>query len=88
MTIDFTAALTGYVAGNLPSVWHAVPNGVKVRLEQGFDRLTGKVTRRWDRENKSRDADVDDGIKRAGNKSDAQKEVLKLLEPVWKIGLM
>jgi len=58
-----------------------IPEGVKNRCGQGFDRLTGRLTRKWDQEDKKENADVDDDIKREGNKSEAQRKVLDLLVP-------
>ncbi|OAG75646.1 hypothetical protein Amal_03172 [Acetobacter malorum] len=67
--------------GTLPVIWHMIPEGVKSRCGQGFDRLTGRLTRKWDQEDKKENADVDDDIKREGNKSEAQRKVLDLLVP-------
>lgn len=82
MTDNFGSIILGAVSGQtLPAVWHLIPEGVKNRCGQGFDRLTGRLTRKWDRKDKKEDAGINDGIKREGNKSEAQKKVLELLAP-------
>ncbi|MBF0892719.1 DUF2806 domain-containing protein [Gluconobacter sp. LMG 1744] len=82
MDANLSNIIIGAVSGQtLPAVWHMIPEGVKSRCGQGVDRLTGRLTRRWDREDKKENADVDDDIKREDNKSDAQKKVLDLLVP-------
>ncbi|MFT8877674.1 MAG: DUF2806 domain-containing protein [Gluconobacter potus] len=82
MAADLSSIIIGAVSGQtLPAVWNMIPEGVKNRCGQGFDRLTGKFTHRWDREDKKENADVDDSIKREDHKSEAQKHVLELLVP-------
>jgi hypothetical protein len=63
------------------TAWNAVPSGVKSRVAQGYDRLTGRLTRKWDVADQKENAGLADDAKRVRNKTDAQKAVLQLLVP-------
>lgn len=70
---------------NLPidilALSQVLPAGVKDRCGQSIDRLTGRLTRHWRQKEKQEDADIDDAIKREGNKAAAQQKVLEQLVP-------
>jgi len=63
------------------ALWHSVPPGVKSRVAQGYDRLTGRLTRRWDVADQKENAGLADEAKRASNQTSAQQAVLQLLVP-------
>ncbi|MCW8308104.1 DUF2806 domain-containing protein [Acidiphilium sp. PA] len=74
--IQSFSGTTGAIAA-----WHAVPSGVKSRVAQGYDRLTGRLTRKWDVADQKENAGLADDAKRKSNKTDAQEAVLQLLVP-------
>lgn len=63
------------------AAWHMIPPGVKSRVAQGYDRLTGRLTRKWDIADQKENAEIADEVKRASNQTGAQQAVLQQLVP-------
>lgn len=63
------------------AAWHMLPPGVKSRVAQGYDRLTGRLTRKWDIADQKENAEIADEVKRASNQTGAQQAVLQQLVP-------